>query len=356
MKNYDKRYGTPDVAGDLIYDFLYSPDQQSSSTVTWKQHIYNRSYRRGNTISIPRYGFKFQSALNYAPNLPNVLYPSSDEYSSFVIKHRERIGGKAANVLDMIRTRKEAIEMVTSNVLRIVKSIRYLKRGKWKKAANALGVTKPGQPKAQNVPQRWLELQYGWLPLLSDIHSLGNEFFRTPVFQVRTTRLENLKGLQTFKTFYDAGTYVPEYKTAYSMMRRMTYVTQFEINSPAVTTLDNLGVLNPALVAWEAVPFSFIVDWFIPIGDWLGSLTDLKGITIKNSCYTLRWHTEMIGNYSCRYTYVANQTSVGNFKMWQTQKVRKIQTPDLVLPRFKNPLSLSHFANAMSLLVTVFKK
>ena len=356
MKNYDKRYGMPDVAGDLIYDYLYSPDPKSPSSVLWKPHSLNRWYYEGNVLNIPRYGRKFQSALLYTPNLPDLQYPTADEYSSFVIKHRERIGGKATNVLDILRTRKETIQMVTSSVLSIVKSIRLLKKGKWKKAANALGISKPGQPRGKEIPQRWLELQYGWLPLLGDIHALGNEIFRTPVFQVRTTRLQNFEGFQVFKRYSDGGTLVDEYSTPFKTLRRMTFVTQFRIDSATVTTLDNLGVLNPTLVAWEAVPFSFIVDWFLPIGDWLGSLTDLQGITLVNSCYTTRWDTEMEGYYKAFYTYSANEPSVGRFKKWQKFKQRVIRDPDLKLPRFKNPLSLSHFANAMSLLATAFKK
>jgi hypothetical protein len=33
-----------------------------------------------------------------------------------------------------------------------------------------------------------------------------------------------------------------------------------------------LGLLNPAEVIWELVPFSFVADWFLPIGDYLSAL------------------------------------------------------------------------------------
>jgi len=36
---------------------------------------------------------------------------------------------------------------------------------------------------------------------------------------------------------------------------------------------------NPALVAWELVPFSFVADWFVPIGSWLTAIAPLIGIT-----------------------------------------------------------------------------
>lgn len=31
--------------------------------------------------------------------------------------------------------------------------------------------------------------------------------------------------------------------------------------------------LNPFVTAWELVPFSFVVDWFVNVGDWLQSQT-----------------------------------------------------------------------------------
>jgi hypothetical protein len=35
--------------------------------------------------------------------------------------------------------------------------------------------------------------------------------------------------------------------------------------------LDDLGIRLDPQVLWNAIPFSFVVDWFIPFGDWLGS-------------------------------------------------------------------------------------
>lgn len=32
------------------------------------------------------------------------------------------------------------------------------------------------------------------------------------------------------------------------------------------------GLLNPLEVIWELVPFSFVADWFLPIGDYLSAL------------------------------------------------------------------------------------
>lgn len=38
------------------------------------------------------------------------------------------------------------------------------------------------------------------------------------------------------------------------------------------TLLRSFGLNNPAAVVWEAIPFSFVVDWFVNVGDALKSL------------------------------------------------------------------------------------
>lgn len=272
------------------------------------------------------------------------------EKDILMLKHREKIGGKATNMLDIVRTRHETVGMIAGNVRAIATAYRHLRKGKWKKAKRALRVTKSHEPIGKDVPARWLELQYGWLPLLGDIHAIGNQMFREPVFSVRSTRFktEDFKGGRTFE---DMGHQV---RNIYSerVVTRYTFVTEFEILSPAVTTLDNLGVLNPGLVAWEAVPFSFVLDWLIPIGDWIGTLTDLKGVRIKRHYYTQASEHTILGSVDTRFRYVPYGEPTIMAVRYRA-KVRHAEMPYIPLPRFKNPLSLSHFANAFSLLAVV---
>ena len=44
--------------------------------------------------------------------------------------------------------------------------------------------------------------------------------------------------------------------------------------------LGQLGFDNPALIAYELMPYSFVVDWFYNIGDYLQSQTALAGLSL----------------------------------------------------------------------------
>jgi len=49
---------------------------------------------------------------------------------------------------------------------------------------------------------------------------------------------------------------------------------------------SQLGFVNPVSVAWQLVPFSFVVDWFVNVGQFIGSYTDFVGVEQSNPCVT----------------------------------------------------------------------
>lgn len=51
------------------------------------------------------------------------------------------------------------------------------------------------------------------------------------------------------------------------------------------------GFDKPLGVAWEATPFSFVADWFFPIGDYLKNLetSEFAGsLAVRNICHCVR--------------------------------------------------------------------
>lgn len=51
-----------------------------------------------------------------------------------------------------------------------------------------------------------------------------------------------------------------------------------------------LGLVDPATVVWELIPYSFVVDWFLPIGSYLENLNQIptlsgRFLTIKSTRY-----------------------------------------------------------------------
>jgi hypothetical protein len=120
-----------------------------------------------------------------------------------------------------------------------------------------------------------------------------------------------------------------------------------------------LGLTNPLSIAYEVTPFSFLADWFIPIGDFLSILDATLGFAFLSGSYT----TRRFRDFSCNFApeYVVTDSGVkyfcsGNAGGWYSG-MELIRTPyassPIPGPRFKNPLSLGHMANGLSLLATV---
>lgn len=134
----------------------------------------------------------------------------------------------------------------------------------------------------------------------------------------------------------------------------------YELENPFVATLAQLGITNPAELIWELVPYSFVIDWFVPVGNYLSAFDAALGWHFKGGTITEWARQKGVGlprpDGSGGWYYQPGQLGMkyhcNHFKM-----VRSVYTSS-PLPRFpgiKNPLSTGHIANAMALLVSAFR-
>lgn len=74
---------------------------------------------------------------------------------------------------------------------------------------------------------------------------------------------------------------------------------QLDTLNPNVLLASNLGLTNPAMVAWDLVPFSFVVDWFLPVGKFLNSFDSHYGFSLKHGCgaYDIKSHASLSESY-----------------------------------------------------------
>ena len=55
---------------------------------------------------------------------------------------------------------------------------------------------------------------------------------------------------------------------------------------------NQLGLLNPVSLAWELVPWSFVVDWVLPIGSVLSALSAPAGLIFIDGSLSARTSAE----------------------------------------------------------------
>lgn len=181
--------------------------------------------------------------------------------------------------------------LIAGNATKILKSLRQLKRGNIPGAITALGAgRKPsnyggsGLSVTKSLASNWLQLQYGWKPLLSDIQGLLKILpnLSSPAgFVQRVSASGTVKSESV--TAYPPGNAIIGFdrpgKTTVVSRTTTKYTIRYRLSDPYSQFLAQTGFSNPINTLWEIIPFSFVFDWFVPVGAYLESLTAFNGLT-----------------------------------------------------------------------------
>jgi hypothetical protein len=118
------------------------------------------------------------------------------------------------------------------------------------------------------------------------------------------------------------------------------------------------GIGNPAELAWEIIPFSFVVDWAIPIGSTLAALDALKGVTSVAGTVTRKydWKCRYVGLYSDTEgeTVRSYRPGMWNGKMHKRDLITTIPMPRV--PTWKPSTSYKAVLNGLALLTVLNKR
>jgi hypothetical protein len=291
-------------------------------------------------------------------------------------KFLENLKNQKLNLAQALAERKRTADLIANSIRRMVEAFRALRRRDLEEALRILGAGKPSRRKMrrigaiwkgpirrgsrpsegefQNASSVWLEIQYGWRPLLNDIYESAQAIEKAQDHSSKKTRCKG-SSAWTDKAVNRYRFNRVDVIDKVNINVRGSYVVWFSLpNSPR--TLSQLGFTNPAYLAWELTPFSFVVDWFIPIGNALNSLDSTFGLTFEKGCYSEKIVTSVHRTQSGATT--ATHRTTGSCVNFQSShrftRTGLLDFPMVMMPEFKNPLSFEHAANAIALLVQVF--
>lgn len=270
------------------------------------------------------------STLAYDPSSADWISAENRAYS----KLAGQVGSASAAWAANLATWKQSHAMIVARATQLLRAVRALKRGEFRVAASVLGVRKPKRKHARDLAGQWLELSYGWMPLIQDIHN-SVDVMQKPLPPVKLRAYASGKSGPWALNAFDAGTW----KFHVCAGARIVGV------HPGALLANRLGLVNPATVAWEVVPFSFVIDWFIPIGTFLQSFTDFVGVEMDHK-FTTYFGIHQVSTSDL-------ETHIGAKR--RVQMERKLQLPVYRLqPRFTGFYSMRG-ANAIALLISGLK-
>lgn len=204
--------------------------------------------------------------------------------------------GEAASLSVTIAERRQAVSMIAKRATQLAAFGLALKKLDFKRAAKALDISNKdvrrrlgrGGRKLVNKRGRkafannYLEFHFGWAPLVNDIGSAIDVLQGgIPPALVRGSGMHNWQTT----SISDGGYWRDRSITRFTQQVRIR--AQVRVDNPNLWLANQMGFVNPASVAWELVPFSFVVDWFVNVGDILASYTDFAGLSIENASTTV---------------------------------------------------------------------
>jgi hypothetical protein len=141
-----------------------------------------------------------------------------------------------------------------------------------------------------------LAITFGIRPLVNDVANAVNRLQRgyqgyPEKSVVRSGKESQIRGVHSGPGGNNSWSFEATMKTK----AKITFV----VTNPVFKTLDEVGFLNPLSVAWELVPFSFIVDWFVPIGTFLENVVPPQGVSFVDGYLSQK----IEGSFSSRTDY-----------------------------------------------------
>lgn len=257
-----------------------------------------------------------------------------------------KAGKRQVNFGEALGESKTTLLMLAKSASSLANAFLMFRKGRWKAGMRYLGLR--GKPKGKTAAEKWLSVQYGWLPLMSDIYDtsklLKNGFAKSgQLISVVRNISEDAHIAPPYGKFTGG-----HFRASAKYTAKMWY----RLSDSWLNQANQMGLVNPLEVAWALVPFSFVVDWLLPVGNYLEALTSRCGITFVDGYYGVRIEANhvkdtlkgVIGAYtieksSCRVDHQAFS--------YKRSRMTSLPFPGLYV---KNPFSTLHLANAIALL------
>lgn len=215
-------------------------------------------------------------------------------YDNFVAAAKQN----SASLGTAYAERHQSISMVTQRAVQLAKGFSQLRKGDVNGMLKTYGIsrrtvsakkvarTKRAVRAGGNVGNLWLEYHFGWEPLVKDVYESVNVLQTPPPYHPNKVRGRGTMVVPDKLVYDDSKT--SDFWQKHWIQGRISVLmcANVTVRDPNAFLANQLGLVNPASIAWELVPFSFVVDWFGNVGKFLNSFTDFVGLDVTGATTT----------------------------------------------------------------------
>ncbi len=227
-----------------------------------------------------------------------------DARNEAVTKALNAIADQKINVGENLATFRTTLGMFTS---RAAKLNSMLKSGLREKSLRPYfrrtgRSVRRNQGTLNNAASLYLEYTYGLKPLMDDVYTayklLQDEGVKALLLTGEGTGSRQQSGKPDVKLTTGYAHAIRKSATARTKVRCKLYA-RIDPNHQGLRALNQFGLLNPLGLAWDLVPFSFVLDWFIPVGPVLYALSAPAGLSFVGGTIAGRRTEVHTFQYSC---------------------------------------------------------
>lgn len=130
----------------------------------------------------------------------------------------------------------------------------------------------------RNTADLWLEYSYAVKTTMSDVSVLAR----------RAAGIDDpRKRVYTFETGKTCHVSFSTNRRTSNAYRSATLISSgrlrgksvFRVDNPFTRSLQEFGFTDPVGILWECIPMSFVLDWFVPVGNWIQSWQPIVGMS-----------------------------------------------------------------------------
>lgn len=249
----------------------------------------------------------------------------------------KRLNSRDLNLGVILVEGRETYGLLANAAKALAEAYTLLKKKDAKGALKTLGVSisgKQGKRIDRNTIENgaansWLQIQFGWLPLLNDVYTAVGQSYNA-LEKGRLVRGKARRGSKRGSDIFDPR-YVPSSNVSWSGT----------VSNPRLAWLQSFGLLNPLTLAWEATRMSYLVDWLFHVNTFLNAMTATAGLTNTRSSITIEY---------------LSRTTVGSHVTRTYQKITRSSGASITMG---NPLNFDmggwHVATALAQAKQVFR-
>lgn len=255
---------------------------------------------------------------------------------------RAKIKDMNANLAQNVAEYRQASSMFAGLAMNIVQTFRSIRSGR--AISDFIRILRQPRSKSElAIANRWLQYQYGLKPLMSDLYGTTEALakgIRSGMYQHVRSRVSDGYNRE-FKS--SDGNFVTHFVKA-----TINGTARYKISDPSLKQLSQFGITNPLLLAWELIPYSFVIDWMFPVGNFLSSLDALNGTSDLRAVVS-SWE---------EHTITVNAPGGGRGDFIGQRYTRNAPVSNLALPKlsYKPSTSLTAVANGMALLTQLRRR